>query len=78
MRVLVTGAAGQLGIEVVQELERRAEQTVRGKALEVIAATREALDVANRDAVLASIVTIEPDVIIHPAAMHRSRRVRER
>lgn len=68
MRVLVTGAAGQVGIEVVQELERRAEQMVRGKPLEVIAATREALDVANRDAVLASIVTIEPDVIIHPAA----------
>jgi dTDP-4-dehydrorhamnose reductase len=68
VRVLVTGAAGQLGIEVIHELERRSEQMVRGKPLEVIAATREALDVADRDAVLASIVTIEPDVVIHPAA----------
>jgi dTDP-4-dehydrorhamnose reductase len=68
MRVLVTGAAGGVGIEVVHELERRAEQMTRGNPIEVIAATREALDIANRDAVLASIVTIEPDVVIHPAA----------
>src|SRR3984885_4643853 len=68
MRVLVTGAAGGLGIEVVHELERRAELMTRGNPLEVIAATRQALDVADRDAVLASIVTIEPDVVIHPAA----------
>jgi dTDP-4-dehydrorhamnose reductase len=68
MRVLVTGAAGGVGVEVVQELERRAQQMVRGSSLEVIAAPRAALDVADRDAVLASIVTIEPDVVIHPAA----------
>jgi dTDP-4-dehydrorhamnose reductase len=68
VRVLVTGAAGGLGIEVVHELERRAEQMSRGNPIEVVAATRAALDVSNRDAVLASIVTIEPDVVIHPAA----------
>jgi dTDP-4-dehydrorhamnose reductase len=68
MRVLVTGAAGGVGIEVVHVLERRAEQMTRGNPIEVIAATREALDIADRDAVLASIVTIEPDVVIHPAA----------
>jgi dTDP-4-dehydrorhamnose reductase len=68
VRVLVTGAGGGVGIEVIHELERRAERAVRGKPLEVIAATHEALDVSNRDAVLATIVTIEPDVVIHPAA----------
>jgi dTDP-4-dehydrorhamnose reductase len=68
MRVLVTGAGGQVGIEVVAELERRSAEMQRGKAMEVIAANREALDVANRDEVLASIVTIEPNIIIHPAA----------
>jgi dTDP-4-dehydrorhamnose reductase len=68
MRVLVTGAAGGLGVEVVHELELRAAQMTRGNPIEVIAATRQALDVADRDAVLASIVTIEPDVVIHPAA----------
>ena len=53
---------------LVGELERRAELMTRGNPIEVIAATREALDIADRDAVLASIVTIEPDVVIHSAA----------
>jgi dTDP-4-dehydrorhamnose reductase len=68
MRVLVTGAGGQVGIEVVAELERRAAEIRRGEPLEVIGATRSVLDVANRDAVLASVVSIEPDIVIHPAA----------
>jgi dTDP-4-dehydrorhamnose reductase len=68
VRVLVTGAQGQLGAEVVAELSRRAELMVRGKALDVISASKDVLDVTNRDAVLAAITTIEPDVVIHPAA----------
>lgn len=68
MRILVTGAQGQLGAEVVVELSRRAELVRRGAPLDVVAASRADLDVANRDAVLAAITTIEPDVIIHPAA----------
>ena len=68
MRVLVTGAQGQLGAEVVADLAKRAERQVHGRPLEVIAATRETLDVANRDMVLAAITTIEPDVVIHAAA----------
>lgn len=68
MRVLVTGAQGQLGAEVVGELARRAELVVRGAALDVIAASKDALDVSNRDAVLAAITTISPDIVIHPAA----------
>lgn len=68
VRVLVTGAQGQLGAEVVAELSRRAELVVRGKALDIVSASKDVLDVTNRDAVLAAITTIEPDVVIHPAA----------
>src|SRR5487761_2450123 len=68
MRVLVTGASGQLGVEVVEELTRRSALQLHGNPLEVIAASRSQLDVANRDQVLTIIRTIEPDVVIHTAA----------
>lgn len=68
MRVLVTGASGQLGVEVVEELTRRSALQLHGNPLEVIAASRSQLDVANRDQVLTIIPTIEPDVVIHTAA----------
>jgi len=68
VRVLVTGAAGQVGTEVVAELGRRAEQRVRGPKLELAAAARSQLDVADRDAVLAAVSTFQPEVIIHTAA----------
>jgi len=66
--VLVTGAAGQVGTEIVGELTRRAGEHRRGPGLDVLAADRAALDVADRDAVLAAVGTIEPEIIIHPAA----------
>jgi dTDP-4-dehydrorhamnose reductase len=68
MRVLVTGAAGQVGSEIVADLERRAGERRRGPALEVIAADRALLDVSDRDAVLAAVASIEPHLIVHPAA----------
>lgn len=68
MRVLVTGAGGQLGREVVAELERRGE-SFRRSGLEVVAADRSRLDVADRDATLAALVGIEPDVVVNAAAM---------
>ena len=68
MRVLVTGAAGQVGTEVVADLRRRAAERRRGPVLDVVPADRSALDVADRDAVLAAIGTIQPEVIIHSAA----------
>lgn len=67
MRVLVTGAGGQVGRELVIALERRAE-AMRRDRLEVVAATRAELDVCRRDQVLAAVHAVEPDVIVHPAA----------
>ncbi len=68
MLVLVTGAGGQLGTEVVAELERRAGQRRRGPALEVVGADHRRLDVADRDAVRAAVVALEPDIVLHAAA----------
>jgi dTDP-4-dehydrorhamnose reductase len=67
MRVLVTGAGGQLGTELVRTLEHRASARSR-RVLEVTGAGRERLDVAARDEVLAAICAIEPDLVLHPAA----------
>jgi dTDP-4-dehydrorhamnose reductase len=67
VRVLVTGAAGQVGSAVVEELSRRAEQRHRG-SLEVYGADRSKLDVTDRDAVVGLITELSPHVVIHPAA----------
>lgn len=61
MRILVTGAGGQLGTDLV----RRASADGRH---EVIAATRGQLDVGDRDIVLAAITGAQPDLIVHAAA----------
>jgi len=68
VRVLVTGAGGQLGSEVVAELRRRDSERLRGRPIEVIAADHARLDVADRDAVLGTVLGCEPHVVIHTAA----------
>ncbi|WML41203.1 dTDP-4-dehydrorhamnose reductase [Neobacillus sp. OS1-2] len=60
MRVVVTGAAGQLGQDVVLELVR--------KNHEVIGTDRTKLDITNELNVLAFISEVKPDVILHCAA----------
>jgi dTDP-4-dehydrorhamnose reductase len=61
MRVLITGAGGQVGRELV-------EAFAGGGHHEVLGLDRSALDVSDRDAVLAAITTTRPDVVVHPAA----------
>jgi len=61
MRILVTGARGQLGTDVVRHAERE-------DRYEVIAADRSRLDVSDRDAVLSAVTTLAPDLIVHTAA----------
>jgi dTDP-4-dehydrorhamnose reductase len=60
VRLLVTGAGGMLGREVAAEAERAGHDT--------IAADRKALDITDRDAVLAALRGARPDVVINAAA----------
>jgi dTDP-4-dehydrorhamnose reductase len=59
-RVLVTGAGGQVGREVVGELDRC--------GYDVLAADHGAVDVADRQAVLGAVTAADPAVIVHCAA----------
>jgi dTDP-4-dehydrorhamnose reductase len=60
MRVLVTGAAGQLGRDVVFACEEAGD--------DVLAASRADLDVTDRDAVLGAVMSWRPQAVVHPAA----------
>ena len=60
MRVLVTGANGQVGHEVAAACAAAGD--------DVVAAGREGLDISDRDAVLGAVTTIRPDVVINAAA----------
>ncbi len=60
MRVLVTGAAGQLGHDVVAVCEAAGD--------DVLAADRATIDVTDRDAVLGAVTTWRPHVLINTAA----------
>ncbi|MFV0307316.1 MAG: sugar nucleotide-binding protein, partial [Desertimonas sp.] len=60
MRLLVTGAAGQLGRDVVD--------TARAAGDDVLGLSRADLDVTDRDAVLGAVTTWRPDTVIHTAA----------
>jgi len=58
MKVLVTGADGQVGRELAEAF---ADQ-------QLCALGHGALDVSDRDAVLAAVTTFRPDVVVHAAA----------
>jgi len=60
VRVLVTGAGGQLGRDVVAACERAGD--------EVAAADHATLDVTDRDAVLGAVLSTRPDAVVHCAA----------
>jgi dTDP-4-dehydrorhamnose reductase len=60
VQVLITAAGGQLGTELAA--------TFGAAGHDVIAATRDRLDVADRDQVLGAITSLRPDVVVHTAA----------
>jgi dTDP-4-dehydrorhamnose reductase len=61
MRVLITGAGGQVGRELVEVFSASDHH-------EVHAFERSGLDIGDRDAVLAALTSLRPDVIVNPAA----------
>ena len=60
MRVLVTGAAGQLGRDVVLACEASGDT--------VVGVDRSTVDVTDRDAVLAAVTSVRPDAVVNCAA----------
>jgi len=58
VRVLITGAGGQVGHELVRAFAGH----------DVVAATRDELDVADRATVLGAVTTLHPDTVVHAAA----------
>ena len=78
MKAFVTGVGGQLGHDVVNELKRKCWDVVGSDihvtysgiqdGSDVVRAPYVQLDITDREAVLATIGKIHPDVIIHCAA----------
>ncbi|HEY9558996.1 MAG TPA: dTDP-4-dehydrorhamnose reductase [Acidimicrobiales bacterium] len=60
MRVLVTGADGQLGHDLVRSCHEAGD--------EVLACGRAALDLTDRDSVYAAITSTQPDAVVHAGA----------
>jgi dTDP-4-dehydrorhamnose reductase len=63
-RVLVTGAGGQLGRDLVEAFAAEGP----GKGHQLVAVDRARLDVTDRDAVVGALVSVRPEVVIHAAA----------
>ncbi len=78
MRVLVTGVAGQLGHDVMNELNRRGYEGIGTDLADQYAGVRDGsaaermeyiqLDITNQDAVSAVFEKVRPDAVIHCAA----------
>lgn len=61
MRVLITGAAGQVGSELVSAFGADSHH-------EVIACDSSTVDISDRDSTLGAITSTRPDAIVNPAA----------
>ncbi len=60
MKVLVTGAYGQLGLDVVKALEKTKDQ--------VLGAGRDDFDITDEAEVRSAVLSFHPDIIVHCAA----------
>lgn len=61
MKFFINGVNGQLGFDIVRELEKRGYK-------EYLATTKEDLDITNKKEVLKTIQDYKPDIIFHCAA----------
>ena len=79
VRILVTGAGGQVGVDLVDVLnavtplggDERFQpdgRVIEDDEFEVLAVTHHDLDVTDRDAVMRAVAATRPDVIVHLAA----------
>ncbi|MDA8226874.1 MAG: dTDP-4-dehydrorhamnose reductase [Desulfitobacterium hafniense] len=62
MKVLITGAGGQLGTDLILLLRQEPER------YQVFPLVRHELDITNREEVEKALQTIRPDIVIHTAA----------
>ena len=79
VRILVTGAGGQVGVDLVDVLNAVTPlggderfppdgRVIEDDEFEVLAVTHHDLDVTDRDAVMRAVAATRPDVIVHLAA----------
>ena len=70
MRILITGALGQLGRELLEVFEADGtHEIIATDAVAKLGDPATMLDICHRDGMLAAVGDIQPDHIIHPAAM---------
>lgn len=68
MKVFVTGAAGQLGLDVINELEKRGIEGVGSDLNAGVGKPCISLDITDRQAVSQVLDTVRPDAVVHCAA----------
>ena len=70
MKVLVTGVNGQLGYDVMNELNQRGHEAIGSDITESNEHFQKyvQLDITNKEAVESEITKISPDVVVHCAA----------
>ncbi|MDO4694451.1 MAG: dTDP-4-dehydrorhamnose reductase [Eikenella sp.] len=61
MRILITGANGQVGRSLQEQLQQH-------PAADLLALTRQTLDITKRDAVAETVLSFRPDILINAAA----------
>jgi dTDP-4-dehydrorhamnose reductase len=61
LKILITGAAGQLGTDLARLAAEESHH-------EVVGADHHRLDVGDRDAVLSMLTSVRPDLVVHAAA----------
>lgn len=65
MKILITGASGKLGTELTRQLQAQNHQVV---GADIVGDDVEKLDITDYSACQTLLTTIEPDIVIHPAA----------